>query len=75
MSAFRPDAEQRIEKLAAAARELTDLPVAEQYQRLAAENGLTLSDTGWEVVYDPDGKDLQKYVTVIPVVKPHGEGS
>lgn len=58
--------------LAAHANTLKDLPVADQYRILAAEQGLRLSDTGWEVVYDPDGKGLQKHVTVIPVVKPQG---
>lgn len=69
MSSNGPDTDQRIEELAAAARKLTNLSVAEQYQKLTAE-GLRLSDTGWEKVSDPDGLGLQRHVTVIPVVNP-----
>lgn len=68
-----PDTDKRLEELAAAAKELTDLSVAEQYRRLAAEKGLKLSDTAWEVVYDTKGEGLQEHVTVIPVVKPQGD--
>lgn len=70
MSAFPQDTEQQMRELAAAAKELTGLSVADQYRILAEKNGLKLSETGWEVVYDPDGKGLQQHVTVIPVVRP-----
>lgn len=63
---------ERLTRLAKIARTLVDLPVGEQFRKLAAE-GLTLTDTGWEVVYDPKGEGLQKYVTVIPVVRLQGD--
>lgn len=75
MSGNSPDTEQRMRELVAAAKELTDLPVADQYQRLTVENGLRLSDTGWGKVYDPGREGLQKHVTVIPVVRPQGDRS
>lgn len=71
MSNNGTDSEQRMSALAAAANDLKGLPVADQY-RILAEQGLRLSDTGWKVIYDPDGENLQKHVTVIPVVKPQG---
>ena len=73
MPANHLDTEKRIEELAAAAAKLTDLPVADQFRILADEHGLRLTDTGWEVVYDPDEEGLQEHVTVIPVVRPQGD--
>ena len=53
---------ERLQKLADLAATLTDLPVDEQFRRLA-EAGLTLADTNWEN-WRTNGEE-----TIIPVRK------
>lgn len=72
MAIMNLDSEERIKALAAIARGITALPLADQYRIMASE-GATTEDFHWKVLYDPDHLGLQKSVTVIPVVKPSGK--